>query len=349
MNPFHFYIGSYASAREEGIAEYRFDPDSGTITKILSYTGVCHPSYLAVHPSKPLLYAVEERAPFGKLHTFRRTGSSLELVCSVTTSGANPCHLSLSKDGSMLFAANYSSGSLAVYQLDEAGLPIRQSQLIQYTGHGVNPVRQECAHIHFASEHSKTIYVSDLGTDRVFCYLSESKSGSLHSLLPPICTPPGSGPRHLAFHPLLEGLLYILCELSNTICVIQEQAGGYETLQRISTLPEDFTGPSKAAAIRISQDGRYLFASNRGHDSISVYAIQADGTLVLLQICPSGGASPRDFLLYGPCLVAANQDSNSITFFRQDEGAGSLSPLSVAAVHTKPCCVCPAAPSVPSR
>ncbi len=335
----YFYTGSYAQQGQAGIVRYRLDTATGEVAALDAYCGVQNPSYVALNADASMLYAVEETVPEGKLHALRPTPQGLVPVESLPTEGGDPCHIGLT-DEWMLLVSNYASGSLAMYALDRKGVPLALQSLCRHKGHSAHPTRQASAHVHFAQASGEYVFVADLGLDRVLCYDVPKQGEPLPGSGVWLQLPPGSGPRHLAFGPQGSGTAYVVCELSNRVAVFRKPfAQGSAPVQMISTLPEGYRGESIAAAIH--RQGEWLFASNRGHDSIAVFRIQHDGTLALLHIEPTGGQTPRDFAVMGEWLVVANQDSQTLTVLHWDAAGERLRFTGQSMEAVKPTCVCP--------
>ena len=313
---YHFWTGGYASTDEPGLTHCSFDPKKGFELHKM-YCGFHNPSYLIRHPTLPVLYSVEENAPDGHVCVWSLRQDGPVKTASVPSEGADPCHLSLSKDLSRLYISNYSSGSLTCYSLDEKGMPTGIFDHRQHTGNGPNSVRQEHAHVHFAMEYSNRVYVCDLGLDTIFSYTVH------HDGLKPemdrfIHLPGGCGPRHLALNPSVGNVMYCVAELANAVFVLrQNPEQKYEMVQVRPTLPDNCFTESTAAAIKITDDGRYLMASNRGHDSIAVCKVRADGLLEAPVVTPCI-ASPRDFMICGRYVIAGSQTESVIRAYRFD-------------------------------
>ena len=318
----------------------------------------------------------------------------LEMVKEMSSGGADPCHLSLDGRENFLMTANYTSGSLAVFALDEQGHLQERCDFHQHTprrtdetqGQGnsqqsrkaknqqgnpfkVNPLRQEGPHVHFSEEAGELLWSTDLGLDQVFGYQIDYEQKKLTDTGIRLQLPDGYGPRHLAFWHEDMAVIYVLCELSNRIVVFAEKvqedseetekaaekkvsetgtekmdwerfedAPEYTILQDISTLPEGYHGESTASAIRLY--GGFLFAANRGDDSIAMYEIQKDGTLTLCCIKKTGGRTPRDFQIFSDYLVVANQESDSLTVLHINRKEKRLERTAIHADVIKPTCVC---------
>ncbi len=334
---YEFYSGSYGEPGEDGIIRFCLDTEKGSLERTAVYRDIRRPSYLGIDASKTILYAVQEEVPSGFLHALAIQPDGLWPVCALSTQGADPCHIASDRFSHSLFTANYTSGSLAIFQTGEDAMPVALSQLIRHKGHGLCPKRQEAPHIHCAKILGNQVFVVDLGLDQVFVYQLDKKRELWTDTGKRLCLPPGSGPRHLEFHPSVSGLLYVVCELSSQVAVFRETGADYSLAQLLPTLPEDFHGENTTAAIKAQRN--LLFVSNRGHDSIAVYRILENGLLELAQIISSGGKAPRDFSVIGNYLAIANQDSDNITILKINHETGNLEPTGIWAPAVKPCCI----------
>ena len=335
------FIGTYTKNSEsDGIYFCNFDTESGKIEKTTLAAQIINPSYLVCDEVRNIIFAVSETVDFlghngGSVSSFSiQEDMTLKLLGSQPTYGKDPCHLCLSEDGKMLFVANYSEGSLSVFPVSEEGVIEPILQTIQHEGHGVNPKRQEQAHVHFVVSTSEGVCAVDLGQDKIFWYrLSDDKLEEKPCA--EFAMPQGSGPRHFVFHPAYP-VLYVLQELSNQVISIQLDENGLPLKigQVAETLPDTFQGESTCAAIRINKEGTLLFASNRGHDSVAVFQIDENGMMKEAGIYPSGGGIPRDISLSPDekWLLCANQ-SGEISVLQLDEKTGNLSePVSSAPI-----------------
>lgn len=318
-----FYTGSYAHKDEAGITCVEADFEQGTLTTVMCDTQAECPSWLKLHPNGKILYAVRELTEEGGLYTFAVEGETLRLISELPTQGKDPCYISMGDSERFLFVINYSGSSFAVFRLDADGIPQEMTQHIVHSGNGPNPARQEAAHPHCAVYQNGILYVCDLGMDRIFRYRLDEEMGTLQEEWG-IPMPAGSGPRHLCISPKDSRLLYVVGELSNKVYVVRWHETCSEILQEVSTLPDGFMGVSTAAAIKYSDDGGALFVSNRGDDSIAVFRVLPDGLLEKTGVCPTGGKTPRDFAVFGEYLVAANQDSDSLTVLHFDRTKNTL-------------------------
>lgn len=309
-----FYTGSYGHKGEPSIRRIGVNFEQGTWTTELTDTQAECPSYLLMHPNGKILYAVRELTEDGGLYTFLVEENSLCLISELPTYGKDPCHISLDDSKQFLLVTNYSGSSLAVYRLNEQGIPVKMTDHVIHSGNGPHPVRQETAHPHCSVFAHGCVYVCDLGMDCIFRYKLDEKNGKLIEDKR-ITMPPGSGPRHLC---ISDNAMYVVGELASKVFVLQITKGNIRIAQEISTLPSSFHGENIAAAIKLSEDGTTLFVSNRGDDSIAAFRILSDGMLELADVCKTGGKTPRDFSVFGTYLVAANQDSDTITLLEFD-------------------------------
>jgi 6-phosphogluconolactonase len=346
------YIGTYTGAKSRGIYSARFDPVAGTLTAPKLAAETRNPTFLAVHPNHHWLYAVGEvnnfgGAPNGSVSGFsiQKTGE-LTLLNQQPSGGGGPCHLSVDKSGQCVLVANYGSGSVAVLPLQPDGKLAAPSTAIQHHGSSVNPQRQAGPHAHFivSDPANRFALACDLGLDKILVYKLAPALGTLVQNDPPWATvAPGSGPRHLAFHPNGKWV-YVLNEIASSLAAFtyDPQRGALTQFQTVSTLPADFKGDNISAEIQVHPSGRFLYASNRGHDSLAVFAIDPEsGKLTFVQHQPTQGKTPRHFTLdpTGRWLLAENQDSNSIVMFRVDADTGRLNPTGQRVELGSPVCV----------
>ena len=346
------YIGTYTRGSDsEGIYAFDFDEQSGELTPRGRAGISTNPSFLAVHPKKNLLFAVGETRDFndaksGSLAVFRIAPESGELteLNRVASSGGSPCHLVVDRDGRHVLVANYHGGNVAAIKIGEDGRLGARTAFAQHEGSSANPRRQEGPHAHSINldRDNRRAFAADLGTDELVIYDYDSGAGTLQRS-GAVEAAPGSGPRHLAVHPGGERL-YLLNELLSTVAVIQydPSSGATEVLQTISTLPADHQGNNSTAEVQITPDGRFLYASNRGHDSLACFKIDQDsGKLTLVEFEPTGGKTPRNFGIHpgGKFIIAANQNSDSLRVFAIDQESGKLRDTGHGAKCPKPVCV----------
>ncbi|HVU15133.1 MAG TPA: lactonase family protein [Phototrophicaceae bacterium] len=347
------YVGTYTEGwgnpvpRDEGIFVYAFDPSNGSLKFLRTINGVRNPSFLTV--TQDYIFSVNELSEFkgvfgsGATAINRATG---QIINQQPTHGADSCNIILDPSGRWLFTANYTSGSITVFPVQTNGQLGEAVQVVQDHGHGANPERQEGPHVHcvaFAPD-GRYVFASDLGLDQIKIFTLDPSSGQLTPNDPPFApTKPGAGPRHFLFHPNGR-YFYATTELSATVAVFAYDAarGALTPLQTIPTLPADYTGKNLTADIHIASSGRFLYVSNRGHDSIVVYAIDAEtGQLTLVEFISADGKTPRNFAfdLTERYLLVAHQDSASLATFHVDQASGKLAPTGERVSLPYPVCV----------
>ena len=341
-NRYLVYIGTYTEegSKSKGIYAYWFDAENAQLTPVGLAAETINPSFLAVHPNHRFLYAVNEVGNYkgqksGAVSAFAidQTTGKLTLLNQVATKGADPCYITVDKSGKNVLVANYTGGSVAVFPVLEDGRLGEASAFVQHSGHGTNPERQEGPHAHSIdlSPDNRFAIVDDLGLDETLVYKFDSGKGSLAPNDPPFAkADAGAGPRHFAFHPSGK-FAYVVNEMASSVAAFayDGNAGSFRPLQTISTLPKGFAAHNDDAEIEVDASGRFLYASNRGHDSIVVFAIDPDkGTLTQVQDVPTKGETPRNFAIApgGKTLFAANEKSDNIVIFGVDPQNGRLTP-----------------------
>jgi len=336
---FLVYIGTYTGPESEGIYTFEFDRKSGKLTPINQPAKTSNPSFVAVHPSGDFLYAVNEDAEFngekgGGITSFSidpETGALTE-INSQCTHGEHPCHLTIDQTGRTVGVANYTGGSIAAYRIGRDGALSPASTFVQHQGKSVHP-RQEAPHGHSidVDPANRFMAVSDLGIDQVLIYKMNARKGQLtaHST---VKSEPGAGPRHFSFHPTGK-FGFGINELNMTANAYRydARAGRLELLQTVSTLPpgEKQQEGQSTAEMYVHPNGKFLYGSNRGHNTIVVYGIdQKTGKLSYVENESTGGSTPRSFGVVptGDYLLALNQASNTIVVFKIDPGTGALEP-----------------------
>ncbi|PYV09963.1 MAG: 6-phosphogluconolactonase [Acidobacteria bacterium] len=347
------YVGTYTITKSKGIYAYRFDAATGRLTSVGLVANTTNPSFLAVHPSRRFLYAANEIANYesgksGGVSAFAidRESGILTFLNEVSSRGADPCYVSLDKTGKFVLVANYSGGSIAVFPVLEDGRMGEASAFVQHTGSSVNPKRQEGPHAHSidTSPDNRFLLAADLGLDRLLVYRFDPFKGLLEPNDPAFAKiNPGAGPRHFAFHPGGR-FVYAVNEMGSSISAFSYDAarGSLRELQTISMLPKDFASQSDAAEIEVHPGGKFLYGSNRGHDSIAVFAIEAGkGTLTPVEYVSTQGKTPRNFAIdpTGSYMVVANQDSDNLVVFRIDAKTGRLTPNGKVPDVPSPVCV----------
>jgi len=335
------YVGTYTGAKSKGIHAFRFNQATGSLTSVGLVAETPSPSWLALHPSGRFLYAANEvddvdAEKSGGVSAFgiNRATGALALLNTQPSRGAHPCHLTVDRAGTHLVVANYTGGTLAVLPLGADGALGSPSQVVRHRGSSINTERQTSPHAHSIDLDADNRFAvsADLGADRLFIYRYDPKGGGLSAgLQPAIAATPGAGPRHFAFHP--NGQFgFAINELASTVTSYawDAQRGALKTLATISTVPKGFRGNNSTAEIRVHPGGRFLYGSNRGHDSIAVYEVGvATGNLTLVEHEPTRGKTPRSFTIdpTGQWLIAANQGTDTLAVFRISDRNGALTPV----------------------
>ena len=331
-NPAYFaYIGTYTGHGSQGIYVYRFEPATGELTNLGLAAQTENPSFLAASPDGTHLYAVNENES-GSVSAFRidRKTGKLRPLNSVPTSGSSPCALAVSHSGKFVLAANYGSGSVGLFPIKADGSLAPASGFNHHNGSSLNPQRQAGPHAHSASfsADDRFAFSADLGVDLIYIYGFDAARGTLVTVGYGRVTP-GSGPRHLAFHPNGK-FVYVIDELTATVSVFTWKAGVLKALTAVSTLPPGYYGPKSGAEIEVHPSGRFLYASNRGQvNDIAIFQIDyATGKPTPTGRVASGGITPRSFSIdpSGHYLFVANQDSDSVVVFHIDPVSGQLTP-----------------------
>jgi len=347
------YIGTYTGPKSQGIYVYKLTVATGKLTPLGLAAESNNPGYLAIDPTHRYLYAVNEIADYegkksGSVSAFtidHKTGK-LALLNIVASGGSGPTHLVVDKTGKYVLVANYGAGSVGLFPILAGGRLGEAQAILPQTGHSVNPQRQEAPHAHsiYVSPDNRFAVSADLGTDQVYVYRFDASKGTLTPNQPPYVTvAAGSGPRHFAFDP--HGRFgYVIQEMGSSISAFSYDAirGWLHQLQTISTLPSNYKGSSTCAEVESHPYGKFLYGSNRGHDSIAVFAIDpVKGTLVPLEYVSTEGKTPRGFGMdpTGHYLIAANQDSNTLVVFRVDPTTGRLTPTGQKEDVPSPVCV----------
>ncbi|WP_044480311.1 lactonase family protein [Paenibacillus antibioticophila] len=337
-----FYVGSYAEESNDGIHLCELDNNTGALQLLHGASGIKNPSFLVVNQDHTRLYAVSEQSE-GAVFSYEidRENGKLTQLARISTEGADPCHLSLDGRGS-LYAANYSSGHVNRYVLDERGAAAELAALVQHVGQGFREDRQEAAHAHsiVPDANGRYAYVCDLGLDQIIYYdLSEGKLTTAGE----VELPPGSGPRHFLIHPNGE-YAYAINELNSTITVFAYNRiqGHLEILQHVSTVPEDFGGENYPADLHLSPDGRYVYGSNRGHDSIVKLTVNLETGALETPEWTCGRINwPRNFAVLERFVLIANQNGDDIAVFRRDPATGGLTATEHGLALKQPSCIAP--------
>ena len=347
------YVGTYTTGKSEGIYLYRLNLSSGELTHLATTSGVVNPSFLALAPSRRYLYAVNEVEEFagkrsGALSAFavdRRTGE-LRLLNQQPSLGGAPCYVVVDRAGRFVLVANYVGGNVAVLPVRSDGSLGEATEVKQDFGSSINAERQEGPHAHciVLDPANRFAYACDLGTDKIMIFRFDARRGKLiPNGRPWVQVKPGAGPRHLTFHPG-GNYAYVINEMHATITAFAHDRaeGNLEAVQTVPALPKGFTGANTSADIHVSPDGRFLYCSNRGHDSIATFKIDPrNGELTFIAHESTGGKTPRNFAIdpTGAFLLVANQNSDAIVTFRLDPKTGRLSATGQVVEVPSPVCL----------
>jgi 6-phosphogluconolactonase len=348
-----FGTGQIFEGHGEGIHIYALDPGTGTLSPHDTAREIKNPSYLAFHPTGGFLYAVNELKSYngeatGTLSAFSIDANTgrLDLINKVATRGTDPCHVTVDSTGRNALVANFASGSVSVLPIREDGGLEEASEVIQHRGSSLDPVRQSGPHAHSVTldASNRFAYVPDLGLDKLMIYYFDPEHGKLETHEQGCLeTKSGAGPRHFVFHPT-NNYAYLINELDSTIVSLRcdKGRGTVKAIQTVPTLPGSFRDHSTCAEIMVDPTGRYLYASNRGHDSIAIFRIDgSSGKLNPIGHESTLGKSPRNFTIAsnGMFMFAANQDSDTIVCFRIDPDSGLLTATGQVTSAPTPVCV----------
>jgi len=341
------YVGSFTAAqrkaRGDGIHVYRADPATGAWTHVQHIGDLINPSYLALSRDQRFLYSVHGDEEYATAFALDPATGQAKLLNRAAAGGKNGVREAVDPSGKFLVMANYASGSVAVLPIAPDGSLKDQHQLVQLPGEpGPHKVEQMSSHPHdiVFDPSGRFVLVSDKGLDRVFVFRFDAATGRLAPTEQgSVKSRPGAGPRHLAFHPKLP-IVWVLDELDSTIATYKfdTERGTLTALQVMSTLPTDFTGYSTTAEIAVSPDGRFVYGSNRGHDSVTIFTANPEGLLSVVGWQPTQGSSPRFIGLdpAGHFLYAANEQGDTVVTFRVDGGSGKLTPTGQVIKNASP-------------
>jgi 6-phosphogluconolactonase len=352
--PLLFGTGQVVQGKGKGIYAFRFDAAEGSLDPLGVTEGVRNSSYLAFDPKRKCLYCVNEFKEYegkasGAVSSFRidqETGA-LTYLNTKASHGTDPCHLIVDKTGKNVLIANFASGSVCVLPIAEDGSLKEASCVIQHEGKSVDPKRQAGPHAHAVEidANNRYVFVPELGGDTVMIYELDPDAGKItpNKNQPFIRMAPGAGPRQLVMHPNGK-LAFLINELNSTMTsyAYDPSRGTLSEIMTLPTLPKDFSGHSSCAEVQIHPSGKFLYGSNRGHDSIVIYGVDAStGRLTLIGHEPTRGKIPRNFEVHpgGEFLAAANQDSDNVVLFRIDTSTGKLAPTGSVVHAGTPICV----------
>jgi len=338
------YVGTYTNGDSQGIYSFELDPSVGKITDVKAVAMLDNPTYLNITENHRFLYSVIKSNEEGGVAGFSidQHSGKLERINMDMEVGSPPCHVSLDEKRGLVFSANYHKGTVVSYRINqENGRISSPVSVVKHEGSGPDP-RQEKAHTHFAAMTPDQDYlvVCELGCDLLFTY--EVKDNGELKEVHRLSIPAGSGPRHLVFHPRDPSVAYLITEFSSEVIVLSYAGGKFAEVQHLSAVPEDFAENNQASAIHISSDGRFVYAGNRGHNSIAIFSVEEQtGNLQLVERVATEGDWPRDFVL-DPAekfLVASNQNSSSLVLFARDAETGMLTLLQKDIEVPNPVCV----------
>ena len=346
------YIGTYTGKTSDGIYVYQLNSQTGELRHLHTVNAVENPSFLAIDPQNRYLYAVHELNDYqgqrtGAVRSFKIDPETwnLTLLSEQPSFGEHPCHVTVTPDGQYVILANYTSGSISMFPVTDGLLGVA-SDTAQHVGSGPNERRQKGPHAHSVNlgPDGRFLYAADLGIDQIKIYDLKANPGQLTPADPPFAeTAPGAGPRHFTFHPNGQ-FAYVINELNSTITGFQVDAstGALSEIETVSTLPKDFSGDNTCADIHITPDGRFLYGSNRGHDSLAMYRINpSTGELALIGFHSVLGKTPRNFAIdpSGRFLLAANQNSDDVVVFKINKSTGELNDTGYRAEVSMPVCI----------
>jgi 6-phosphogluconolactonase len=347
------YVGTFFGTGSQGIYVFAFDRANGKLTPVQTVQTLESPTFLDIHPSGKFLYSVnrgsvDETKNSGSVSAFSidpRTGK-LSPLNQRPSYGFGPCYISIDHTGKWAFISNYNEGNFVVMPIFDDGLLGSSADARRHLGHGVNSERQEKAHVHSAvvAPDNRFVIVSDLGEDRIYSYKLDTSDGSIKDAAVPFTSvKPGCGPRHLVFHPNGK-YAYAAEELTSTVAVMDYDKGTGGLSMRadsICSLPGDFRGTNLAADIHVHPNGKYLYLSNRGYNSLAIFSIDKAGMIKLIGQQDTKGKIPRNFLidLKGEFVLVANQDSNNIVIFKVNQNTGQLQYVSQTTNIPSPVCL----------
>jgi 6-phosphogluconolactonase len=347
------YVGTYSVRGSKGIYVFEFDRKAGSLKPVQTIFNGKGPSFLAIHPSRKYLYSVNEAieagaSKAGAVSAYAIDGATgqLTFINGQSSLGNGPCYVSVDQTGQTAFVANYGGGSLAVLPIKTDGSLGAATDSVQNAGSGPNAKRQENAHVHSATvaPDNRFVYVADLGTDKLHIFEPDVKKSTVKPASTPyVSVQPGSGPRHMAFHPNGK-YAYLVEELTSSVAVFSRNAKtGALTLltDRVKTLPADFTDENTSADIHIDPSGKFLYQSNRGRNALAIFSIGADGKLTLVGDEPTRGKTPRNFMIdpKGEFIFVTHQDSDNITLFKRDKKTGKLTYTGQSVSVPAPVCI----------
>jgi 6-phosphogluconolactonase len=339
------YVGTFSERDSKGIYVFEFDRERGSLRLLQTVAGPASPSFLAIHPNGKFLYAVyredisgDDEA--GSVVSYLIDGDTgrLAKLNAQSSRGAGPCHISVDPKGKLVYVSNYAGGSIAVLPVLRTGALAPATDVVQHSGSSAHAQRQQKPHMHSVVPNDKgsVVYASDLGVDKIFAYAPNTASGMLKAGAVPFTeVQAGSGPRHFSLHPG-GGLAFSAEELTSQLAVyrVDKATGALTFAARYSSLPDDFDGENTTADVHVSPDGRHVYISNRGHNSLAVFSIDKQtGRLTAQGHTGTQGQRPRNFLIEpkGEYVFVANRDTDSVVVMKRDAESGKLAYTGVQA------------------
>jgi 6-phosphogluconolactonase len=345
------FVSAFADGDKAAIQAYRVDLANGRLSELARTTDVAHPFFLALSPDQRFLYSIHAKQFGGKedeevaAYAVEGRSGKLKLLNRQSARGTAACYLQVDATGKSLLLANYLTGSVASFPVQADGSIGPAASFVQHAGKSVDPARQLGPHAHcfVVSPDNRYAYAADLGLDQILGYQLDAATAKLVPTTQGFArTIPGAGPRHLTFSP--DGKrMYVINELANSITLFDydDRTGSLYERQTISTLPKDFSGTSYCADVKVTPDGKYLYGTNRGHDSIAAYRIGEGGRLALVEITPSLGKGPQNLLVapHGKWLLCANMPGNNVVTFSIDAASGKLQAVGDPVSIPSPSCI----------
>lgn len=344
-------ITSFGAGENGAIQAYRFEMASGSLKPVHRTGGIDNPYFIVISPDQKFLYSIDAKSFGGsepeQVASFAldaQTGK-IKFLNKQSTKGTASCYLEIDRTGKTVLVANYTTGNVASFPVQADGTLGEAASFFQHTGSSVNPERQKSpnAHCFVISPDNRFAFACDLGIDQILSYRLDASKAKLTPNQPAFAkAPAGAGPRHLTFHPSGK-YVYVINELKNSVTLFDyaKETGVMTERQTISTLPNDFTGVSHCADVKVTPDGRFLFGTNRGHDTIASYKIADDGSLSLIAITPSLGKGPQNLAITGKgeYLICANMPGNNIAVFRIDGTSGAIKSVGEPTTLNSPSCI----------
>lgn len=346
------YVSAFAKGEQGGIHAFKLNTESGQLKQVERTGDMEHPFFIALSPDRKFLYSIHAPGQFGgkdpeqvAAYALDGTSGKMKLLNRQSARGTAACYLDVDATGKTVLVANYSSGSVAALPVQADGSLGEAASFVQHVGSSVDPARQKEPHAHcfVVSPDNRFAYAADLGLDQVLAYKLDPSTAKLAPAPQPfVKTIAGAGPRHLTFHPNKKHM-YVINELKNSVSMFDYDAasGGLAARETISTLPADFKGVSHCADLKITPNGRFLYGTNRGHDSLASYRIADDGKLTLLSIIPSLGKGPQNLAITpdGKLLLCANMPGNNVVVFRIRPDSGALDQVGEPISMPSPSCI----------